>query len=81
MMACAVSHVETAVVLLQNGADVNMQDIQGWCPLLMAINCRDSEIVSLLIQNNAHIDMQTWGANSLNGGMSNRSSRNSFTFT
>lgn len=44
---------EAAKILIENGADVNSTDKEGWTPLMRASLSKNPEIVDLLLNNNA----------------------------
>ena len=54
--ACIKGHVETAKLLLMNGADVNFQHKGNYSALHMASQDGNYEIVKLLLKNGAIID-------------------------
>lgn len=55
MYAAEAGHLEGVRYLIDQGADVNKQNIDGWTALLHAIKC--PEIVRLLIHNNANVNI------------------------
>ena len=58
MMASENGHTETVSILLQNGAHVNIQNNDGWTPLMMASQNGHTETVLILLQNGAHTNIQ-----------------------
>ena len=58
IIACQNGYTETVLLLLQNGAHVNMQDNDGWPSLMFASQNGHTETVLLLLQNGAHVNMQ-----------------------
>ncbi len=44
-------HTETALLLIQNGAYINMQNKDGASPLILAIQEEHAETVSLLLRS------------------------------
>ena len=48
---------ETVALLLQNGAQVNMQN-NKWSSLMIASRNGHTETVALLVQNSAQVNMQ-----------------------
>ncbi|KAG5753790.1 hypothetical protein H9Q70_003553 [Fusarium xylarioides] len=48
-------HVATATILLENGANIEMDDMYGWTPLLDAINAGRVGIVDLLLRKGAQV--------------------------
>ena len=73
MLASHYGHNETVLLLLQNGAHVNMQDNDGWPSLMYASQNGHTETVLLLLQNGAHVNMQN------NEGLSSLMLTNSLT--
>lgn len=66
MLASGSGHMETALVLLENGANVNAQNHIGAHSLLIASVKGHQHIVSLLLQYNADIESQNkYGVSSL----------------
>ena len=55
IIAVGNSYFETAKILIENGADVNSVDFEGWSALSYAINNGDIEIAKLLLTNKAKI--------------------------
>ena len=55
IIAVGNSYLETAKILIENGADVNAVDFEGWSALSYAVNNGDIEIAKLLITNKAKI--------------------------
>ena len=51
----SVQSVELCEFLLQNGADVNRGDNEGWTPLHATASCGFLSIAKFLIDNNANI--------------------------
>ena len=58
-IAARENNFEAAKILVENGADVNIADNEGWTPLMRAALANSPEIVTLLLDNKAD-------ANSLN---------------
>jgi len=58
-IACREKNFEIVKILIDNGADVNVVDNEGWTPLMRAALTGDNDIVNLLLQNGAQ-------ANSIN---------------
>ena len=58
MLASIFGHTETVLLLLQNGAHVNMQNPEGLSSLMLASLNGHTETVLLLLQNDAHVNMQ-----------------------
>ena len=58
MLASLFGHTKTVLLLLQNGAHVNMQNNNGWPSLMFASKNGHTETVLLLLQNGALINMQ-----------------------
>ena len=55
MMALEGGHMHSAKVLLDCGADVNVQDKYGWTALMMASRWGHTECVKLLIDRGADV--------------------------
>ena len=49
---------EIVAMLVENGADVNLECDLGWTPLFYALNHGNSAIVELLIDHGAKIDVK-----------------------
>lgn len=46
-------NVEIAKILIENGADVNISDNEGWTPLMRAASSKNIDLVRLLMSNGA----------------------------
>ena len=55
IIAVGNSYLETAKILIENGADVNAVDFEGWSALSYAVNNGDIEIAKLLLTNKSKI--------------------------
>ena len=55
IIAVGNSYIDTAKILIENGADVNAIDFEGWRALSYAVNNGDIEIAKLLLENKAKI--------------------------
>ena len=55
IIAVGNSYIDTAKILIENGADVNAVDIEGWSALSYAVNNGDIEIAKLLLENKVKI--------------------------
>lgn len=55
-IACREQNFEIAEILIKNKANINLQDNEGWTPLMRASLAGDKKIVKLLIQNKATIN-------------------------
>lgn len=55
IIAVGNSYIDTAKILIENGADVNSVDFEGWSALSYAVNNGDIEIAKLLLTNKAKI--------------------------
>ena len=55
IIAVGNSYFETAKILIENGADVNSVDFEGWSALSYAVNNGDIGIAKLLLTNKAKI--------------------------
>ncbi len=56
IIAVGNSYLETAKKLIENGANVNAVDNEGWSALSYAVNNGDIEIAKILLENNAKIN-------------------------
>jgi len=52
-MACRENNFEIAKILIENGADINAVDNEGWTPLMRAALSGNKEIIDLLLSKNA----------------------------
>ena len=52
-IACRESNFEIAKILIENGANVNIVDNEGWSPLMRASLTGNKEIVEILLKNGA----------------------------
>lgn len=52
------SDIPTTLDLLNNKADVNIQNVPGWTPLLVAISKRDNQVAKLLLDFKADPNWQ-----------------------
>ncbi len=52
--AVSMRHRDIAQFLLENGADVNARDQEGWTPLLLATTGNDTAMVELLLEGKAN---------------------------
>lgn len=52
-IAAREKNLEIAKTLVENGADVNVSDNEGWTPLMRATLAADSALVSFLLEKNA----------------------------
>ena len=57
-IACREQNLEIVEILIKNKANINLQDNEGWTPLMRASLAGDKEIVKLLIKNGAVINYQ-----------------------
>lgn len=55
IIAVGNSYIDTAKILIENGADVNSVDFEGWSALSYAVNNGDIESAKLLLENKAKI--------------------------
>ena len=58
MWACQNGHKEAAELLLERGAQVDLQDIDGWSSLMCASDKGQTEVVKLLLERGAQVDLQ-----------------------
>ena len=61
-IACREGNFEIAKTLIENGANVNIADNEGWTPLMRASLAGNKEIVEILLKNGANANL----LNSLN---------------
>ena len=47
-----------AKLLLENGAQVDLQQNDGWSALMLASRCGHCEVAKLLLENGAQVDLQ-----------------------
>ncbi len=52
-LACREKNLPIAKILIENGADVNIADNEGWTPIMRASLAGDPAIISLLLEKNA----------------------------
>ena len=55
IIAVGNSYIDTAKILIENGANINAVDFEGWSALSYAVNNGDIEIAKLLFENKAKI--------------------------
>ena len=55
IIAVGNSYIDTAKILIENGANINAVDIEGWSALSYVVNNGDIEIAKLLLENKAKI--------------------------
>jgi hypothetical protein len=55
-ISCRESNTEAVKILLENGANVNIADNEGWTPLMRASLVANADIVEMLIAKNAKAD-------------------------
>lgn len=55
IIAVGNSYIDTAKILIENGANINAVDFEGWSALSYAVNNGDIEIAKLLLTNKAKI--------------------------
>ena len=55
IIAVGNSYIDTAKILIENGANINAVDIEGWSALSYAVNNGDIEIAKLLLENKVKI--------------------------
>ena len=55
IIAVGNSYIDTAKILIENGANINAVDIEGWSALSYAVNNGDIEIAKLLLENKSKI--------------------------
>ncbi|KAI0280250.1 hypothetical protein BC826DRAFT_1112292 [Russula brevipes] len=63
--AVYMGHLDTARVLLNHGADVNLEDEDGTTPLVLAYRDRNLEAMGLLLEHGANPDAQYDGCGSI----------------
>ncbi len=57
-IACREQNFEIVEILTKNKANINLQDNEGWTPLMRASLAGDEKIVELLVKNGAFINYQ-----------------------
>jgi ankyrin repeat protein len=55
--------VELLEILIANGADVDVRDVNGYTPLHLAIHEGNTEVAKVLINNGADVNARTIGDN------------------
>ena len=60
MHAIKVGETKIVQLLLECGADVNLQDESGSTALMLAYTHKRNHIVSVLLQNNADTQIKNW---------------------
>jgi len=50
--------IKTAELLIQNGAEINIKDNEGWTPVMYAALYGNIELMKLLMENDADIDLE-----------------------
>lgn len=55
IIAVGNSYIDTAKILIENGANINAVDFEGWSALSYVVNNGDIEIAKLLLENKAKI--------------------------
>ncbi|WP_288301573.1 ankyrin repeat domain-containing protein [uncultured Brachyspira sp.] len=55
IIAVGNSYIDTAKILIENGANINAVDFEGWSALSYAVNNGDIEIAKLLLENKSKI--------------------------
>ena len=59
MIASKHGRYDEAKLLLEKGAQVDLQDSKGWCALMFAVQEGHLELVKLLLEYGANVDLQT----------------------
>ena len=59
MIASKYGRYDEAKLLLEKGAQVDLQDSKGWCALMFAVQEGHLEVVKLLLEYGANVDLQT----------------------
>ena len=57
--ACKENDYDKVKLLLKKGAEVDLQDVQGWSALMHASRNGHSQVANLLLEYNADIDLQS----------------------
>ena len=60
IIAAGNSYIDTVKVLLENGADINSADNDGWTSLMYAANNGDVDLAKVLIENKADINAESY---------------------
>ncbi len=58
MIATQNGHAEVVKVLLENGAQVNLQAEDGWSVLMIASKNGHAEVVQILLENGSQVNLQ-----------------------
>lgn len=53
LVAAAKGHLHTAELLIERGADINHQDVEGWTPLMAAADSGKLAMVQWLVAHGA----------------------------
>jgi len=55
-LASRIGNIEIAKALIESGSDINIQDNEGWTPLMRAVSFSNFNISQILLSNGARID-------------------------
>ncbi len=58
MIASQKGHSEVVTILLKNGAQVNLQENDGWSALMMSCHNGHAEVVKLLLEKGVQVNLQ-----------------------
>ena len=63
MQAAHHGHIETIELLIERGANLDLQTVFGETALMRAIGLKQTKVVELLIERGANLDIQTTSGN------------------
>ncbi len=57
MIASQNGHAEAVNILLENGAEVNLQQKDGWSAIMVACHNGHAEVVKVLLENDPEVNL------------------------